>query len=229
MKVDETTGEVISETEEEEAEPTPTPGDPGEEEEAETEEAETEEEQPEEQPEAQLPPHLQPPWDEREAEARAKRWDKARDKHMGEARKADEYRYNLSAVCPLCEGHGLMFTPSNPEEQAQLRAFILALVGGTTAEELKPHPRFHRCDTCDGQGRVYTGSHVDGQDALPCPDCNGQGHSGGATPGLPTPLPLPTPATPTPPPAAEQERIGPDAWGRPPGHPHYGLLPAQVS
>ena len=148
---------------------------------------------------------------------------------MQAAKTADEYRYNLSSVCPLCEGHGLMFTPSNAEEQAQLRGFILSLVGDTTAEELRPHPRFHRCDTCEGEGKVYTGSRVQGQDALPCPDCNGQGHSGGATQAAPTVLPVSAPSVSGPPPQSEQERIGPDAWGRPPGHPHYGLLPAQVS
>lgn len=181
-----------------------------------------------EQPAAK-PEGSQPPQSEKEMEKRQKAWDGARDTSMRDHEAADDYRYSISVICPLCEGHGLMYEPQTPEEGAQMRSFLLALVGETTIEELHDHPTFHRCDTCEGFGKVRTGSRVQGQEALPCPDCNGQGHSGGRSnvAALPAAVPPVTPAADVP--EAEQERIGNDAWGRPPGHPHYGKLPALVS
>lgn len=180
------------------------------------------------EPEAVTDPRLLPPATEKEAEKRQTAWDKGRAARMDAAEKADGYRYSRSSVCPLCDGHGLMWTPETPEEQAQMRGFVLALVGEATPEEFHDHPTYHRCETCDGYGKVRTGSRVPSQEALNCPDCNGQGHTGGRSnvTALPAPPPpgVPTEAVPQ----AEQERIGPDAWGRPPGHPHYAKLPAEV-
>jgi len=179
----------------------------------------------EELPEQQGP---QPPQTEAEMEARVSAWERERDRHMRELKKRDEYRYDNTDVCPICQGHGLVDRPRDEQDAALMRESILALVGGTTAEELRPHPSFSRCETCDGRGKVYTGSLVPGQDALNCPDCNGQGHSGGRGNVVPlTPAATPAPEQPEIPPE-EQVRIGNDAWGRPPGHPHYGKLPAQV-
>lgn len=169
-----------------------------------------------------------PPQTEAEMEARVSSWERERERHMKELRKRDEYRYENSSVCPICQGHGLMDTPQTEADAALMRQSILALVGGTTAEELKPHPTFHRCETCDGWGKVYTGSRVGDQEALNCPDCNGQGHSGGKGNVTAFPLPAAAPAEAPVVPPEEQVRIGNDAWGRPPGHPHYGKLPAQV-
>ena len=169
-----------------------------------------------------------PPQTEAEMEARVSSWERERERHMRELRKRDEYRYENSSVCPICQGHGLMDTPQNEADAAMMRQSILALVGGTTAEELRPHPTFHRCETCDGQGKVYTGSQVPDQASLNCPDCNGQGHTGGKGNVTALPLPAAAPAEAATVPPEEQVRIGNDAWGRPPGHPHYGKLPAQV-
>lgn len=180
------------------------------------------------EPEAVVPEGPQPPQTEKEMERRQKAWAAERDRHMEKAKAADDYRYSISVVCPFCEGHGLMFNPQTPEEQAQLRTFVLSVVGEATPEELHDHPKYHRCETCDGYGKVRTGSRVANQEALNCPDCNGQGHTGGASnvAQLPTPAPPGVPAAAVP--QSEQERIGPDAWGRPPGHPHYSKLPAEV-
>lgn len=170
----------------------------------------------------------EPPRSPEAIEERAKSWERERDRHMRELNKRDDYRYAISDVCPICEGHGLVTRPQNENEAAMMRAAILSLVGDKTDEELRPHPRFHRCETCDGEGRVYTGSKVPNQAALNCPDCDGQGHTGGGTQR--PPLQIFTPEQPTTPgiPPDEQTRIGNDAWGRPPGHPHYGTLPALV-
>lgn len=180
-------------------------------------------------PAAVEPEGPQPPQSEKEMEKRQKAWDAERDRHMEKAQAADDYRYSVSVICPLCEGHGLMYEPQTPEEGAQMRSFLLSLVGETTPEELHDHPNYHRCDTCDGYGKVRTGSRVANQEALNCPDCNGQGHTGGKSAVVPMPTAVPTPTTGPNVDVAEQERIGNDAWGRPPGHPHYGLLPAQVN
>ena len=206
---------------------TPVVADP-EEEAEEEEEGQTLEEAAAEEPSAQ-PQGPQPPSTPEQAEARQASWDRERDRHMRELEKRDDYRYSLSNVCPLCEGHGLLYEPQSAEEAAQMRGAILAIVGETTPEELHAHPDYHRCEVCDGYGKVYTGSRVGGQEALNCPSCNGMGHTGGKAAAAPVPLPVPTAAPAAGVPPEEQARIGNDAWGRPPGHPHYGLLPAQVS
>ena len=229
MRIDETTGEVTEEPGEgTEAEPT-TPVVADSDEEGEDEEGgQTLEEAAAEEPPAQ-PQGPQPPSTPEQAEARQASWDRERDRHMRELEKRDDYRYALSNVCPLCEGHGLLYEPQNAAEAAQMRGAILAIVGETTPEELHAHPDYHRCETCDGYGKVYTGSRVGGQEALNCPSCNGMGHTGGRAAAPVAALPTPTPAAPAGVPPEEQARIGNDAWGRPPGHPHYGLVPAQVS
>lgn len=219
-------GQEPEEEQEEQTQPAP---DDGEGEEADAEEGE---ESLEESLARELPAEPQgpqPPATPEQAEARQASWDRERDRHMRELEKRDDYRYSLSNVCPLCEGHGLLYEPQNAAEAAQMRGAILAIVGETTPEELHPHPDYHRCEVCEGYGKVYTGSRVGGQEALNCPACNGMGHTGGKAAAPLAALPMHTAATPTSPPPEEQARIGNDAWGRPPGHPHYGLLPAQVS
>lgn len=212
-------------------EPGPTPDEPTPEE-VEGDEQEVGDDEPEAAalaPAAAEPQGPQPPQTEKEMEKRQKAWDAERDRHMEKAKAADDYRYAMSVICPFCEGHGLMYEPQTPEEQSQLRGFILQVAGEATPEELHDHPTYHRCETCEGFGKVRTGSRVAGQEALNCPDCNGQGHTGGARAPMPTPLPTAAAEPPPGVPPEEQARIGNDAWGRPPGHPHYGLLPAQVN
>jgi len=144
--------------------------------------------------EEEQPAGPQPPATPEQVEARMASWDRERDRHMRELDKRDDYRYANSSVCPICQGHGLVDNPRDEADAAMMRQSILALVGGTTAEELRPHPTFQRCPTCDGQGKVYTGSQVPDQASLNCPDCNGQGHTGGKGNVSPFPLPQAAPA-----------------------------------
>lgn len=55
------------------------------------------------------------------------------------------------------------------------------LLGIASAKQLKQHPTVHTCETCDGLGRVATGSKVTGYDSIDCPECVGKGWTGQST------------------------------------------------
>ena len=159
-------------------------------------------------------------------------WERAKGTHFKNLEKRDEVRFNDTVECPLCEGLGRMWPVLPEPEQSARRDFIMGALGGEPEAEYRAHPTEVMCEQCDGWGRVYTGSKVANQDLLPCPACQGMGHR----PAIGTAL-AGTPFTPTAAPTggpddglpyttvavAEQFRIGNDAWGRPPGNPHYAV------
>lgn len=117
----------------------------------------------------------------------------------------------LFEPCPTCQASGFAFRDRDKPP------------------EFVHHPRTRICMDCNGLGQMETGSKAQGQTQLACPTCNGQGYTfppelsgvpfaseqagGTAPPALVAP-------------AAAQVA---DAWGRPPGHAHYGMHPAMVT
>lgn len=68
-------------------------------------------------------------------------------------------------LCPMCLGHGVL--------------------------EVEPpqDPTAQRCPACEGYGKVYTGSRVEGNMTRDCPTCNGGGFVD-VQPTIPLPPPL---------------------------------------
>lgn len=94
--------------------------------------------------------------------------------------------------------------------------------------ELVSHPRTRKCEACAGRGQMKTGSLMEGQTQLACPICNGQGFTyppelSGAPLGDQPALVAVPPVGFVPAPDAIR-----DAYGRPAGHPHFGMDPAKV-
>lgn len=134
--------------------------------------------------------------------------------------------------CPLCSALG--FLPELPPPDA-----LFAVVQTPDGAELlvkpaEPEPTFIEapdkaaCDWCDAQGFVLTGSKNPNAAVAPCTKCAGNGW-------VTVPVPEPAPAATAPPgmPGAPvvsmpTEALGIDAWGRPPGHQHWGVPPASV-
>lgn len=177
-------------------------------------------EQPVQEPQASLSPE--------QIEARMKAWERERDRHFRELEKRDDYRYAASAVCPLCEGYG-MILPELPEpENTARRVAVSMALGGDGEPEYREAPDREQCPDCDGWGEVLTGSRRRENQTGQCFRCNGTGFISkqGEIKPLFTPAPAPAPAqpfgngTPAAPPT--------DSWGRPIGHPHFGTPPAQV-
>jgi hypothetical protein len=145
---------------------------------------------------------------EREAERHSKR--------VGEIMGSE---VELLIVCPLCDPltpGQIMPTPATPERFPKVREFM----GDSQPRQLKPDPDAAQCEACGGEGLVDTGSHVQGQEALPCKRCDGFGWTGPrrqSTPVAPlatAPIPedngqaTPIPAGPEPPEAAKLRALG---------------------
>ena len=82
--------------------------------------------------------------------------------------------------CPMCAelAPGWLWPPEvAPLPEAQ-QALVLAALGFAAPASYKPHPSWHRCPACEGQGKVYTGSKVAGYDVVDCPNCTGKGWEG---------------------------------------------------
>lgn len=135
--------------------------------------------------------------------------------------------------CVLCAGIG--YTPVPPPIGARL--LIVATEKGPAFElepppperKLRQAPDKARCEECDGEGMCETGAQTENGWAAPCSKCSGNGW---VTVARVEPLvyggPTYTPPQPQPT-AAMLAAQTPDAWGRPAGHQHWGVPPAQIA
>ena len=139
----------------------------------------------------------------------------------------------VSHDCILCSGLG--FTPEPPPVGARLLIVETETGVGLEVEppppvrKLRQAPDKARCQECDGEGDCETGSRTEHGWAAPCSKCSGNGW---VTVARVEPLisGVPTYTPPQPQPTAAMIAAGtPDAWGRPAGHQHWGVPPAQVA
>jgi len=167
-------------------EPQPSP-EPSEEE----QEAEDEEEQPgqPEEPEQEQPKALS----QKDMENRLKRIAKSAEVWRARIPEVFEGDAEMFMPCPMCDaitpGYILM-APNVPERFPAVRVFM----GDSQPRELRPDPDTEQCAVCGGEGLLDMRSKVQGQEALVCGYCNGQGWTGtrkGATAYVP---PAPSPA-----------------------------------
>ncbi len=194
-----------------------------EEEETPTEPTEPTEPEPEPAPE---PPASQ--MTEQEKERDFKKLERLAETYLPKALKlADTLGIPVQA-CPLCTFPGLAIPRTANEVTSDIEAAVLGMIGKNAPAEFKESAQYHRCETCDGWGEVLTGAQKEISRTAPCAPCGGKGYvmgqvilppvqQNGATtyPGADqtfTPLPQGIP----------------DAWGRPAGHVHWGIDPAQV-
>lgn len=164
---------------------------------------------------------------------------KARDKALT----AEDKRHNTAlgkvfgqewpqhVRCALCDGIGFLgpelAAAMTNEEWSQVLAAAIAMT-------LRPYiadSNYQRCEHCDGWGQTLSGAQDPEHFTKLCDVCSGNGYIQ-RTPKLPQIQPVtPINGVPESPvysipsygsPAAD------DAWGRPGGHPHYGIPPAAV-
>ena len=130
--------------------------------------------------------------------------------------------------CPLDTFPGMVIPRQAHEVTSDLEAAVLGLIGRDPEPEFPEYAGFKRCDICKGTGDVLTGAVIERSRHTTCPNpnCGGKGYVS---------VPLETPIVPqqtTFPGATIQYTPLPsgtnDGWGRPAGHPHWGLDPAMV-
>lgn len=108
------------------------------------------------------------------------------------------------------------------EEQAQ---FARILLGDPLEPPFPQAPDTHTCDTCQGWGRVKTGSKVSGQQLVNCERCAGHGWIGSRTYDSITPALSIVGDDTNAPVLTEEEEAGLDVWGTPRNHPDWGKSP----
>lgn len=171
---------------------------------------------------------------ERELEKMFKRVETANASY---ARKIGEILGDEAAVlevCPRCSDPfiGLIWPPAMKRVDDERRNAVLASVGAEPEEVTMHDPYSRRCDTCDGAGRVLTGSRVNREKTIKCFECKGSGWlavgderradaARGATDA--------THAAQAPAANGSRDEYEPapdtDLWGRPANHPDYGMHP----
>ena len=166
-------------------------------------------------------------FDERAAEAGRKRIDRAVKRMVDTLTEVLAEESQFLEPCPRCADDfpGLIWQPSVKQVLPATRAAVMISMGEDPDPTLNPDPRANRCGTCDGWGKVATGSRVHRQDKLECTECAGRGWIGPRAATLTangssyTTIELPpTSADSEPSPAT-------DPWGRVKGEPLYGVMP----
>jgi hypothetical protein len=160
-----------------------------------------------------------------------------RDKLMNSAAKSHETRlhnilgddFDAYMPCPLCLADAFLLPkPAGAMPPEQWEA-VQAAAGQLQVRQLKRADYTETCDTCDGEGKLDSGSHDPTFMEIPCRACEGKGWKMklAEVPAVPA---FTFPAAPAAPAPLNLDFTGPkDNWGRPAGHPHFGIEPALVA
>lgn len=149
------------------------------------------------------------------------------------------------AMCPLCIGEGYLEPIAPGEQPDQLWEVITVLSGRQETGELRTAPYAEVCEVCAGYGEVLTGARNDANVKLPCRNCAGYGWLDTGQPQTPGQIIVNAKKVPAAPPALAavfgyaqtpqepypdshidyQPFVGgaPDPYGRPAGHPRWGM------
>ena len=84
--------------------------------------------------------------------------------------------------CPLCADGimGHIYPPEWITPTSDLQARLIEVLKTPIAPEYWPAPNVRKCGTCDGWGKVASGSRVAGKTLVLCPQCRGNGFQGDA-------------------------------------------------
>ena len=153
--------------------------------------------------------------------------------------------FDVYAPCPLCAIPGFAYKPGTLEYEPLHRAAIMAALGDAPEIEYKTDPKTQPCPDCDGLGDVLTGSKREAAKLKQCDSCGGhgwkpkldEGHQYTTAGGVvynpqfggsvlnapPTTLDHGNPYPGYGIAFVPIQGGSPDGFGRPAGHPHYGL------
>jgi hypothetical protein len=177
-----------------------------------------------EAPEAAAPP----PPTEKQIEARMRALEKQAAKHAAAVEKIMGDDFAMLVPSPVDWTPGFIFNVPGMQPMPEQVAELHALLGDAQGIEYLPAEDATACEKCNALGEVLTGSRKPGQEKKLCVTCNGSGwvtkplplapvqqidysaNSGSSTAVIPN------------------QPIAADRFGRPYGHPHYGLDPAQI-
>jgi hypothetical protein len=130
--------------------------------------------------------------------------------------------------CPLCTFPGLAIPRTANEVTSDVEHAVDALLGREALPELRSSDGYRICDVCDGWGEVLTGARKPISRAAVCPNpnCGGKGYV-----QVPISVPPVAPIVPFPGAAVPFQPLPQgvnDQWGRPAGHPQWGIDPSLI-
>jgi hypothetical protein len=177
-----------------------------------------------EAPEAAAPP----PPTEKQIEARMRALEKQAAKHAAAVEKIMGDDFAMLVPSPVDWTPGFIFNVPGMQPMPEQVAALHAILGEAPPAEYPDDPGREACADCQGSGKLKTGSRVPNEEALSCRFCNGHGWVGEGNMRV-APLQLVPPPQPNNGGSPEPNTLQvADRWGRPVGHPHYGLEPAYV-
>lgn len=133
-----------------------------------------EETEPEPEPEPELEPSAAQ-MSEKEREKIIGRLDAENDRHT--KRVAEILGPDVTDLepCTFCWEHAAGFLLAGVEIDVVQAAMTRQRMGMGPEPTYKSNPTFAPCPTCDGMGRVLSGSRVEAQITQPCPECVDKG------------------------------------------------------
>jgi hypothetical protein len=176
----------------------------------------------------QEPETAQAPLTEQQADRLFKRLETAAQRYLKTAMPLTEELGMPVQACPLCTFPGLAIPRQAHEVTSDIEAAVLGMIGKGVAPEYVESNQYERCDACNGWGEVLTGAQKDISRTAICNPCGGKGYKPVVQAYVPTPVPAPAPFPGVQIPYTPLPAGSADAWGRPAGHPHWGLDPAMV-
>jgi hypothetical protein len=169
-----------------------------------------------------------PPRSQAEIDALTKKLEAEAARHEKRVAEIMGDDFALLVPSPVDWTPGYIFNVPEMHPQPEQVAALHALLGGAQPVELRPATDAEACEACNALGEVLTGSRKPGQETKPCVACGGTGWKPKSAPLAPVQV-FPAGGN-----GNDAQPVQPntlqvaDRWGRPVGHPHYGLEPAFV-
>lgn len=149
---------------------------------------------------------------------------------IGEKAVQQMERENLRHVKRVSEIMGADFVLAYPCTACEAGPLGFVFAQPASEPEYQDSPQHQRCESCAGLGQVKSGATNEPGRLVHCPTCSGNGYVYSPAP-TPQPfaasvqnMPAPPNGLPTAPPVDAMI----DAWGRRPGHKHWGLPPDSI-
>lgn len=180
------------------------------------------------EPELEAPAPAEPEISARDQEKMLRALEREASRHEREVAKIMGVDFAELANCPLCQIPGFVFPFQPGTEHDEARRSAVEYYLGAAEPDLVPSPTKARCDDCAGWGWVLSGARNPEHVREICDVCNGNGWVQRAARVAPVSAAGDTPGGSSVLTAATAAPSGPDAWGRPAGHIHYGQPPSMV-
>lgn len=198
-----------------------------------TETPDTDGDEEEEASETEQQPAETPPGEEPVTEARlnelARKRDAEDERHEKRLRQIMGNLFEGHEVCPLCLATGWLVPFEPGTFDPGQREAVEAAMGVAQEPEYREAKDAHKCETCDGWGKVLSGARRDESRFVDCVDCGALGYQRVAPGSNVTQMPMVTFPPAGPPAAAAPASAMFDPWGRAGGHPDWGRNPNEVN